>query len=162
MNSEQANPEYPIIRCRAHDICWLLGFIAGQNTYENMQRELPERLQAVDGMELLSEIIRLSQELYNRLICTYPESKQQSIENQRERLYYHIDVGRSPLPDKTRTIVDVDVLNVIVQHAHECCILCDHPQRCNSCDLGKALDRCVPDDRARGQSWATIDVAANG
>lgn len=146
------------LRCRAHDTQWLFAFDAAVRTLDCVVEELPDRIKEIDAAFELDEARILARRVCTALVETYPEEKRAAIERQLPYLYFRIDVGR-PLDKKSNTIIDVDDLGTLINHAHDMhCKLCDHPNRCNTCKLGRVFDRCLPETRGKHESWAEIMV----
>lgn len=150
----------PEIRCNSHDTKWLFALAATVKTLEQVETELQNRFEAIHAIDKLHELQAETRAIAEMLVQTYPREKHRTIQNQLDSVYYRIDVGK-PINPKSNTIIDVDVLGVLIKYAYEMnCKICSHPTWCNSrCPLGNAFDRCLPETRGRKESWSDLDVA---
>ena len=159
---DTASTEKPIIRSNAHDIQWYLAYLASVNTLANVVEELEKRLDVLGQKEEFTNAVIELNRIGNEMIETFPVEKRRTLNNQAAAMEFQITVGPSVVRSPTFTRIDVDVMGTLIDYAHEMnCQLCDHPRSCNQCDLGKAFDKCLPEDRGRNESWAEIDVTKN-
>lgn len=159
MKRKERPDEIPVIRAQSQETNWLFALMASVRTMEMVDQELGKRLEAVCGREEMKELAKAASRLVNDLVMTWPVEKRQTLRKPAKYLYYQINVGIPAGQDKTCTAVNVHTLGTVLNYAHEQCKLCVKPERCNQCDLGKALDRCVPECREKKCSWAEIDIS---
>lgn len=125
---------------------------------EYIMKYIPERLEAVDGLETIVNNINGLNELAEKLIFTYPEKKRRAMLNQMGHMYIALQTYGDPCAVKGATYIECDVLDTLINGCHNECLMCAHPERCNTCKIGKAFDRCCPNDRKKGESWADINL----
>ena len=142
-------------RCNAQQMNMGLLLLACRNSAMMVLNELPERVDAAGIREMLETICIQLDHCSEKMIETYPAEKQPTMQNLRESLcieltakYKAVGVGY--------TSCRTDTFDTLVKEAHENCKICIKPDKCNKCDLGKALDRCTPEERNKGESWADI------
>ena len=150
----------PRMRSNAHDVNWLLSMFAIAQMLENGREELRPRFEVIpQGMKRMRWAHSVISKLVDQLLLTYPPEKYQTIYNQSKHLYFKLDVmPGATRNDHTKTIMEVDDLEVLIASAHEKCLLCPNPEKCGKCELGRTLDRCTPEDRGKTGSWATMIV----
>ena len=150
-----------IPRCNSFQMNRYMLTIAAHRTLEVIAEGIPERIDAVGANALMQSLIRGAGELSDLLLQTYPREKQETMARHAGKLCIKLEAAYAPLEDKGRTIIDMTTLGTILDHAHEECKLCSHPSRCKSCELGKAFDKCCPEERRKGESWADIDITGD-
>ena len=146
-------------RCNSQQTNGFFLTLGVAKTYEYMLEEIPERLEAVDELETIVRHINEMHRVSEKLIATYPEKKQNTMLAQTHHLRVALVTFSDPNGVKGYTYINTDVLGTLLKGCHEQCLLCPHPGRCNTCEYGKAFDRCCPYDRRKGESWADINVA---
>lgn len=160
MRKRENRPEtIPEIRSNAKDVSWVLGFICAAKVLADSITNMADRYEAICAKDEIEDIRREVHQIANDLILTFPQEKRKTIRNQMNSLYFHMDVA--PIvsgKDGTKTVVEVDVLGTIMESAHDQCVLCPTPERCRTCALGRAFDRCAPQTRGKKESWADIDI----
>lgn len=146
-------------RCNSLQVNRYLLLFAIARTMQIVADGIPERIAAVNDEDLISRILVDTAKLADDLLTTYPAEKQQTMARQAGHLRIKLEATAAPIGTKGHTLIDIGVLGTLIDNAHEQCKLCAHPERCNTCRLGKTFDRCCPEERRKGESWADINVS---
>lgn len=144
-------------RCNSRQMNRGLLLLSCRNSILSCMEEIPERIDAAGIREQLENISVALDACSDRLIATYPDDKQDAMQHLKAKLCIEL-TSKYTTVGKGYTSCRTDVFDTLVKQAHENCKLCVYPHKCNSCDLGKALDRCTPEERKKGESWADIWV----
>lgn len=86
---------------------------------------------------------------------TIPDERMATLLRQRPYMRFGVRFGQEVARQKEMTLLPADLLYPVMIAAHEMCKLCPDPDRCKSCDLGKAFDAALDIDRM-GRSWLTV------
>lgn len=86
---------------------------------------------------------------------TIPDERMATLLKQRPYMRFGVRFGQEVSRQKDMTLIPSDLLYAVLIAAHEMCKLCTDPDRCKSCDLGKAFDSALDVDRM-GRSWLTV------
>ena len=146
-----------IPRCNAHQMNRGLLLLSCKNSIMYCLAEIPERIDAAGIRAELEVIAAELDACSDKLIETFPEDKQEAIQHLRGKLCIEL-TSKYTAVGKGYTSCRTDVFDTLVKQAHENCKICVYPHKCNTCDLGKALDKCTPEERKKGESWADIWV----
>lgn len=145
-----------IPRCNADQMNAALLLFSCKNGIAQVMKDIPQRVDAAGIREDLEQVGTILTKAMNALVDTYPEEKREAMERLKQSLLLMMTTSRSKAPGYTE--LRADVLDTLVTSAHENCKLCTHPHKCNTCKLGKALDKSTPEERGPGGSWADIWV----
>lgn len=148
-------------RCNSRQTSGYLAMLAVRRTLMVIRDDIPERLDAVGAKDAVDGMIVRTTKMAEQLLMTYPETKQRSLWDQANYVIVKLETARDPNGSKGHTYIDTDTLGTVLEHAHESCRLCVKPERCNTCDLGKAFDKCCPEERGKRESWADIDITGD-
>ena len=144
-------------RCNAHQMNRGLLLLSCRNAVQYCIDEIPERVDAAGIRQQLEMVCGILEGCSDRIIATFPEEKQDAMQHLREKLCIEL-TSKYTTPGVGFTQCRTDIFDTLVQYAHENCKLCVNTHKCNTCKLGKALDKCTPEERGKGESWADIWV----
>lgn len=125
--------------------------ILGKDRMESRIRFIP------NGWRDANMVYKRLKWLCDQLMETIPDEKRQALEAQMGAMKYKVYTHPDAVPPKDHFMIRNDNYETLAIAAHEQCMLCDHSERCKSCQLGKALDAHLPFTRTK--SWAYIDLA---
>jgi len=124
-----------------------------------MMELIPERLAVTNTMPIILQMTKDILNVSDQLLTTYPPTKQKAIMHHARCQRLKLVGVNAPTGSKEYTSIDTKTLEVLVNKAHDTCLLCSTPERCKSCELGRAFDACCAWERLKGESWADIDVS---
>lgn len=151
-------PEQRVRECKLND---LFKLYASWDAVEKVQEDsfLVNRLKSIpNGWRDLRMLRAMLEKLINAIMWTIPHEKVKGVARTANRMRYSVTQGKAVTRpnDNQEQIVSARELDALVDAAHENkCRLCDND--CNRCELGKALDNLVAEDR-NGRSWSMIDI----
>lgn len=157
MTEDAKEREIPLLPSRGYDVDTFFRFsTAVENLFESVDY-MANRLEATGHLE---DVKRIAAETKNILLdiskTFYPE-KREVLAKLSKSAQTRIVFRKSVTPEPDAVWIFSKELQTLISKAHEECKLCMHPERCKSCDLGKAFDRCISIDREK-TSWQNIDV----
>lgn len=153
--------DVPYTRMRGDELLDLCRLYAAWDAVEKILTDgyFVERLQTIPGSYRDIRMIRTKLEnVVNDLMHTIPREKVVGVSNAVRRMRFSVAQGPVASRDKHANdqIVKAAWIKALVEAAHDWkCIVCHSD--CNRCELGRALDNIVSEDR-NGGSWSTIDL----
>ena len=147
-------------RLTVEETSYILGLFASRNMLMRIAgtQRMETRLKMIpNGWRDLKMMFQRIDWLCVKLMETIPEEKRETLAVQMQGIHYKIYTHMDAAPPKDYALVNTSQYDTVCIAAHEQCMLCGHPERCKSCQLGKALDAHLPFSRTK--SYAYIDLA---
>lgn len=158
MPSTQDQPRNPVtLRLKAEECDCICAVFASLTELEKAETVLSKRLQYVEnGKQDLSTLMDSLQSLVKRILATVPADKLVSLRKNMKYMHYRVyPVKPVSLPEDETVVLATDI-STITRYAHQyACIACNDD--CNTCDLGRALDRTLIQCRSPNERWTWID-----
>ena len=160
MSETKVNPDkVRDLKVRKADLESFYELLASRSGLIDAVKAMEDRIKAVpNGFRDIKCAIKMLEKLIDALLETFPAEKRITLLKNMRSIRYKIYCGPMATKDPDMAYIQVDDLDELCDRAHECCKLCLHANRCNTCALGKAFDRSLLYER-RGGSWQDVDVA---
>ena len=153
--------DVPYTRLRGDDLLNICRFHAAWDVIERLLDDewFVNRCKTLPGRYRDLCMIRSKMDIMMQdILHTVPREKAKGVIQALDRMRFSVSMGKVASRDRyeDEQIVDLKWLNALIAAAHENkCLLCD--DNCNCCELGKALDNLLPQDR-NGGSWSMMDI----
>lgn len=158
--TEEEKKAIPKMTTNSNDIIGLMELFAAAASYEAVAMHMEKRFRSIpNGWRDLKMLEARARTFADEALYTVPAHKLEVIKRTLPMMKFKIQtVPQAVKIEKGYVVVPTDDIELFCQIAHDHCILCDHPNDCKRCDIGKLLDKHVLYERGNS-SWCDIDLS---